>query len=94
MPWPWYRSPGSGSGIRQGDIADELALRLCRFAVDEMALSGCAMHGADVEGGIGQCASGCRAARPDGDQVTGSLTANASGKVASVAVRQLSGPPG
>jgi hypothetical protein len=32
--------------------------------------------------------------RPGSDQVPGSLTANASGKVAALAVRQLSGAPG
>jgi hypothetical protein len=38
VPCPGLRLRGT-----QGDIAGELALRLCRFAVDEMALSGCAM---------------------------------------------------
>jgi hypothetical protein len=47
--------------------AGELARRLCRFAVDEMALSGCAivlMSRAESA----QCAGWCRAARPDGDR--------------------------
>ena len=47
--------------------AGELVQRLCRFAVDEMALSGCAlvlMSGAESA----SCAGRCRAARPDGDR--------------------------